>query len=135
MTGVSLHTIVDHPPDAEVLLRAWADALRQRLADLERGGIAGLIGDWRRRSVGLGLPVTVAGASGSFGGIAIDVADDGALLVDSDGEIHHVLAGDVHLAPIHRRPVSPRARVVPTGRATPTRMRTVTRNPARRPIR
>jgi len=99
VTGVSLHTIVDHPPDAEVLLRAWADALRQRLAGLERGGIAGLISDWRQCSVGLGLPVIVAGASGSFGGIAIDVADDGALVVDSGGEIHRVLAGDVHLAP------------------------------------
>ena len=99
VNGASLHTLVDHPPDAETLLLAWADALRRRLAGLERGGIAAVIGDWRSHSIGLGLPVTVAGASGSFEGVAIDVADDGALMVESGGEVRRVLAGDVHLMP------------------------------------
>jgi BirA family transcriptional regulator, biotin operon repressor / biotin---[acetyl-CoA-carboxylase] ligase len=99
VSGISLHALVEHPPDAEVLLFAWAGALRRRLAGLERAGIASVIGDWRAHSIGLGLPVTIVSASGSFEGVAIDVADDGALLVDSAGEVHRVLAGDVHLIP------------------------------------
>jgi BirA family transcriptional regulator, biotin operon repressor / biotin---[acetyl-CoA-carboxylase] ligase len=96
--GISLHTIVEHAPDAEALLLGWADALRVRIASLERGGIAAVVAHWRRHSTGLGLSVTVVSASGSFAGVALDVADDGALLVASDGEVHRVLAGDVHLS-------------------------------------
>jgi BirA family transcriptional regulator, biotin operon repressor / biotin---[acetyl-CoA-carboxylase] ligase len=98
VAGVSLHSVVDRPPDSEALLVAWADALWHRLASLDRGGISALISDWRRHAIGLGVPVTVSSASGSFGGVAIDVADDGALLVDSGGKVHRVLAGDVHLS-------------------------------------
>jgi BirA family transcriptional regulator, biotin operon repressor / biotin---[acetyl-CoA-carboxylase] ligase len=99
VAGVSLHTLVAHPPDAETLLRAWGDALWRRLDALERGGIAAVVGDWRRHAVGLGMPVSVESAAGVIAGVAIDVADDGALLVASDGEVHRLLAGDVHLTP------------------------------------
>jgi len=95
--GVSLHTIVERPPDAEILLLEWGDALRGRIAELEKGGIAAVVADWRRHSVGLGQPVTVESASGTLEGLAVDVADDGALLVASDAGIQRVLAGDVHL--------------------------------------
>jgi BirA family transcriptional regulator, biotin operon repressor / biotin---[acetyl-CoA-carboxylase] ligase len=95
--AVSLHTLVDRPPDAEALLLEWGEALGVRLATLEDLGIAGILGDWRRSSVGLGGPVTVLGPAGSVEGIAIDVDDDGALLVDANGEMQRFLAGDVHL--------------------------------------
>jgi BirA family biotin operon repressor/biotin-[acetyl-CoA-carboxylase] ligase len=94
--AVSLHALVEHPPDAEVLLLAWGDALRGRFAELE-GGVPAVVAGWRQHSIGLGSPVTVQSASGILEGIAVDVADDGALLVASDGAIHRVLAGDVHL--------------------------------------
>jgi BirA family transcriptional regulator, biotin operon repressor / biotin---[acetyl-CoA-carboxylase] ligase len=95
--GVSLHTLVAKPPVAEVLLLAWGGALRGRVAELELGGIAAVVGGWRQHATGLGQPVTVESASGTLHGIAVDVADDGALLVASDGEVHRVFAGDVHL--------------------------------------
>jgi BirA family biotin operon repressor/biotin-[acetyl-CoA-carboxylase] ligase len=97
--GLSLHSLVHHPPDAETLLRAWVDALWRRLAALEQGGIAAVVGDWRRHAVGLGMAVRVQSSAGVITGVAIDVADDGALLVASDGNVHRVLAGDVHLTP------------------------------------
>jgi BirA family biotin operon repressor/biotin-[acetyl-CoA-carboxylase] ligase len=95
--GISLHDVVEHPPDAELLFRAWIDALWARLAVLERGGVAAIVADWRTVAVGLGRPVTVRSAAGVLDGVAVDVDDDGALLVQSDGTLHRVLAGDVHL--------------------------------------
>jgi BirA family transcriptional regulator, biotin operon repressor / biotin---[acetyl-CoA-carboxylase] ligase len=95
--AVSLHSLVADPPDAEVLLRAWSTALVSQLAALESGGIPAIAAGWRAHAVGLGEPVIVHAPSGSFEGIAVDIADDGALLVESDGEVRRVLAGDVHL--------------------------------------
>jgi BirA family transcriptional regulator, biotin operon repressor / biotin---[acetyl-CoA-carboxylase] ligase len=95
--AVSLHTLVADPPHAEVLLRAWSTALAPHLAALERSGVPAIAAAWRANAVGLGEPVTVHTPSGSFEGIAMDIADDGALLVQSDGEVRRVLAGDVHL--------------------------------------
>jgi BirA family biotin operon repressor/biotin-[acetyl-CoA-carboxylase] ligase len=97
VAGVSLHTLVAHPPGAETLLRAWGDALWRRLETLEQGGVAAVVGDWRRHAAGLGMSVSVQSGAGVMAGVAIDVADDGALLVASGGEVHRVLAGDVHL--------------------------------------
>jgi BirA family transcriptional regulator, biotin operon repressor / biotin---[acetyl-CoA-carboxylase] ligase len=96
--AVSLHVLVEHAPDAEVLLLAWGNALQARMAELEVGGVPAVVAAWRQHSVGLGSGVTVESASGTLEGVAVDVADDGALLVaSSDGQVHRVLAGDVHL--------------------------------------
>jgi BirA family biotin operon repressor/biotin-[acetyl-CoA-carboxylase] ligase len=95
--AVSLHTLVASPPKAEDLLVAWGQALGDRIASLERGGIGALLDDWRRSAVGLGGAVTVHAAGSTIEGIAVDVGDDGALLVESSGRVHRFLAADVHL--------------------------------------
>jgi BirA family biotin operon repressor/biotin-[acetyl-CoA-carboxylase] ligase len=95
--AVSLHALVEHPPGPEVLLLAWGNALRARIAELEVGGVAAVVAGWRQHSVGLGSHVTVESASGILEGVAVDIADDGARLVVSVGDIQRVLAGDVHL--------------------------------------
>ncbi|HEY6470916.1 MAG TPA: biotin--[acetyl-CoA-carboxylase] ligase [Candidatus Dormibacteraeota bacterium] len=95
--GISLHDVVERPPDAEALFRAWIDRLWVRLATLERGGIPAVVADWRAVALGLGQPVTVRSAAGTLEGIAVDVEDDGALLVRSGDDVHRVLAGDVHI--------------------------------------
>lgn len=97
--AVSLHTLVASPPAADVLLMAWGAELGSRIAVLEQGGISPLLTDWRRVAVGLGGPVTVHGPSGIVAGVALDVGDDGALLVEASGRTHRFLAGDVHLVP------------------------------------
>jgi BirA family biotin operon repressor/biotin-[acetyl-CoA-carboxylase] ligase len=102
-TGISLRSLVDEPPDAAMLLLAWAAALRRRLAVLESEGMAAMVADWRHHAVGLGNLVSVTSPTGSFDGLAVDVADDGALLVNSGGTVRRVLAGDVHL---HRGPAT-----------------------------
>ena len=95
--AVSLHTLVEHAPAADDLLIRWSDALALRIAILERGGIGAILGDWRRCAVGLGEAVSVAGPAGVIDGVAIDVGEDGALLVEASGQKHRFLAGDVHL--------------------------------------
>jgi biotin-(acetyl-CoA carboxylase) ligase len=39
----------------------------------------------------------VRGPAGTVAGVALDVAEDGALLVEASGQVHRFLAGDVHL--------------------------------------
>ncbi len=82
---------------AEDLLVRWSDALADRIATLERGGIGAILGDWRRCAVGLGEAVSVAGPAAFIEGVAVDVGEDGALLVEASGQTHRFLAGDVHL--------------------------------------
>ena len=96
--AVSLHSLVAAPPAPEDLLMLWGAALGVRIAALERGGIGAILGDWRDRAVGLGEEVSVTGPSGVVHGLAVDVDDDGALVVEASGRRHRFLAGDVHLA-------------------------------------
>jgi BirA family transcriptional regulator, biotin operon repressor / biotin---[acetyl-CoA-carboxylase] ligase len=97
VAGVSLHRLTANPPDAETLLTGWAAALGNRITALEAGGIGAILEDWRGSAVGLGGPVSVRGATGVVDGVALDVADDGALVVEASGQTHRFLAGDVHL--------------------------------------
>ena len=94
-----------HPPAAETLLIAWIDALSDRTARLSSAaGSPAIVDDWRHCAVGIaraGDASTRPG--GSFEGIAVDVGDDGALLVESAGEVRRVLAGDVHLGSVATR--------------------------------
>ena len=82
---------------AEELLVTWWAALGARIATLEQGGIGAILGDWRGCAVGLGEPVSVHGPAGIVNGVAVDVGDDGALIVEASGRLHRFLAGDVHL--------------------------------------
>jgi len=95
--GISLHELVNDPPDAETLFMAWMDALWSRLVALERGGVPAIVAEWRRVAIGLGQAVTVRNAAGTLDGVAVDVEDDGALLVRSGDGLHRVLAGEVHI--------------------------------------
>jgi BirA family biotin operon repressor/biotin-[acetyl-CoA-carboxylase] ligase len=97
--GESLHRLLAPapPPDPELLLTAVLDALWPRLAMLEDRGIGALLPDWRSRAAGMGGAIVADTGSGQIRGIAVDVAEDGALLVQTDGGIQRLVAGDVHL--------------------------------------
>jgi BirA family transcriptional regulator, biotin operon repressor / biotin---[acetyl-CoA-carboxylase] ligase len=54
---------------------------------------------WRQAAVTLGKPVTVKRGAGEISGLALDVAPDGALLVEKPGgEIERVISGEIHEA-------------------------------------
>jgi len=99
VAGASLHTLVGREVDWEEALAALLPALAGRCAELYRGGVAATVAAWRQRSVTLGRRVAVDTPGGRVEGLAVDVAEDGALLLqpDSGGEPLRLLAGDVHL--------------------------------------
>ena len=62
-------------------------------------GFGALMDKWRSLSVTLGQEINVIGINESFSGKAIDIDDDGALLVETEGAMRRVLAGDVSIRP------------------------------------
>jgi BirA family transcriptional regulator, biotin operon repressor / biotin---[acetyl-CoA-carboxylase] ligase len=99
--GASLHRLVAPaaPPPADTLLAALLEALGERLARLDREGLAAQLPEWRARAAGLGAAVTAVSAAGTVSGVAVDVDEQGALLVEAPSGVVRLLAGDVHLGP------------------------------------
>ena len=52
---------------------------------------------------GVNQHIRVIGTNEVLEGIAVDIDDDGALLVNIDGQITRVLAGDVSIRPLQNR--------------------------------
>jgi BirA family biotin operon repressor/biotin-[acetyl-CoA-carboxylase] ligase len=74
----------------EELLAACLDGYAARLADL-----AGTRRDYRQRLATIGRRVRVERADATLVGIAIDIDESGRLLVDVDGDVQSISAGDV----------------------------------------
>lgn len=79
------------------LVGGLLDALHAGLLEFSAGGVRPLLAAWRRLDSLAGSPVEVTLGSESFTGVARGVADDGALLVERDGTVVPVVAGDVTL--------------------------------------
>ena len=81
--------------------QAVLEALDELCIVLEEDGFAPIIARWREYAVTLGQEVHVIGAIGkdSFDGRAVDIDEEGALLVEAEGGVRRVLAGDVSIRP------------------------------------
>ena len=81
--------------------QAVLEALDELCIVLEEDGFAPIIARWREHAVTLGQEVHVIGAIGkdSFDGRAVDIDEEGALLVETEGGVRRVLAGDVSIRP------------------------------------
>ena len=66
-------------------------------------GFAPILDEWRKYSITLNQHIRVIGTNEVLEGIAVDIDDDGALLVNIDGQIKRVLAGDVSIRPVQNR--------------------------------
>jgi BirA family transcriptional regulator, biotin operon repressor / biotin---[acetyl-CoA-carboxylase] ligase len=97
--GASLHHLAGRRVPRDEALAALLTSLGRRCADLAAHGVAATVAAWRERAVGLGAEVEVATPHGLVRGLAVDVGEDGALLVDTGDTVVAVLAGDVHLLP------------------------------------
>jgi BirA family biotin operon repressor/biotin-[acetyl-CoA-carboxylase] ligase len=58
-----------------------------------------MLDEWRELSVTLGQTVDIIGASEKSSGLAVDIDKDGALLVEIEGRIEKIIAGDVSIRP------------------------------------
>ncbi|MGM0447372.1 MAG: biotin--[acetyl-CoA-carboxylase] ligase [Methanobacteriota archaeon] len=81
---------------APVDRRRFAATLLERYADLTASPAAldGILSAWRKRASTLGRRVRVEAADGVVEGTAVDVAEPGALVVDTDEGRRRVHAGD-----------------------------------------
>ncbi len=62
-------------------------------------GFAAVLDEWRRYTITLGRVVNVIGVKETFYGSAVDIDEDGALLIETSEGIRKVLAGDVSIRP------------------------------------
>ena len=100
-TAASLRQLRGAEVDREDLLDALLVSLGPRVAALSSvPGRAQLAHDLRGRCTTVGQTVRVVLADESFVGTATSVTDDGHLVVDADGTLRTVVAGDV----VHLRP-------------------------------
>jgi BirA family biotin operon repressor/biotin-[acetyl-CoA-carboxylase] ligase len=83
--------------------------LQEILVELEREyhnviqhGFTQMLNEWRELSVTLGQTVDVIGGSKQFSGLAVDIDNDGTLLVETEGGIEKIIAGDVSIRPGHK---------------------------------
>ncbi|HEY6414865.1 MAG TPA: hypothetical protein VIX41_01465, partial [Acidimicrobiales bacterium] len=84
------------------LLVAFLRRLDQRYAALVRSDVAELRAEWRRRSATLGRRVRVDLGADDVEGTAVDVTDEGHLVVATlEGDRRIIAVGDV----VHLRPV------------------------------
>jgi len=81
------------------LLNAVLVELEQGYKDVIERGFSEMLGEWRGFSVTLGKNVNVVGSGREFSGMAVDIDNDGALLVQTEEALERVLAGDVSIRP------------------------------------
>lgn len=79
---------------AAVVLNKW----EENYQDFLQGGFSRIKPRWKEYTVNLGADVTVNTLQGVIQGRAVDIDDEGMLLVeDSEGIMHKIVAGDVSL--------------------------------------
>ncbi|HEV2071400.1 MAG TPA: biotin--[acetyl-CoA-carboxylase] ligase [Acidimicrobiales bacterium] len=109
--AVHLEDLAGRPVDRDELLAAWLVHLDERYPTPSEAGA--LLDDYRRRCTTLSRTVRVELEGAIFEGRAVDVTEDGHLLVNTVGGTRDVAAGDV----VHLRP----AEATGPGRSPPDR--------------
>lgn len=88
-TSVLLET--GRAPERDAVLEALLESFERWRGRLERDGFAAVRDAWRARTETLGRRVRVEGISGT----AVDIGEDGALLVDEGGRVRRVIVGEL----------------------------------------
>lgn len=98
--ATDLVTLAGHAPSRLALVAALLEEGIQAMQQFEREGFAPFAATWREADALAGLPVHLHGAQGlPAEGIARGIADDGALLVEHEGTVHRLIAGEVSVRP------------------------------------
>ncbi len=83
--------------ERNALVAALVNALHTSLLTFVQGGLQDALAAWRRSDYLSGRPVFVTSGTETLRGVARGISDDGALLVETEGRILPVMAGDVTL--------------------------------------
>ena len=99
--AVAINQVVGTPVDREDVLIALLSALGPRYLALCAGDRTGLLDEWRARSATLGRRVRVELGQHDVEGLAVDLTEDGHLVVEThEGKRRTFAVGDV----VHLRP-------------------------------
>jgi BirA family biotin operon repressor/biotin-[acetyl-CoA-carboxylase] ligase len=94
------------PPPREALVAALLEQNVALLRDYPHDGFAAALDEYQAADALLGRPVRVLGATGAQlgNGIARGVDAAGALLVEQDGQIQRIIAGEISVRPDDEEP-------------------------------
>lgn len=98
-TATSLSAALNRPVERAALLCALLAELEDKYEQVLREGFDGVLMEWRSWSITLGEMVEITSNDTGYGGKAIDIDEDGALLVETTAGLRRVMAGDVSLRP------------------------------------
>lgn len=96
-TATSLAVVCGHPVSRIELLSVILAELEAVYTEVKKFGFGPVLDAWRAQSLTLGRNVNVHGIDRNFSGEAVDIDDDGALLVKTPQGIERVMAGDVSI--------------------------------------
>lgn len=97
--ATSLAIIKGEPVPRLALFVEILTALEEVYFDVLLNGFDETLREWRKYAVTLGQEVSVVGINETFNGTAVDIDEDGALLIDTAEGYRRVLAGDVSIRP------------------------------------
>ena len=100
--ATSISQIAGHEVSRLGLLTKILYHLEQLYIISQNEGFAAIFDEWRKYSITLNQNIRVIGTNEVLEGIAVDIDEDGALLVNIDGQIKRVLAGDVSIRPVNK---------------------------------
>lgn len=93
---LSLETKLGQKIRLEELFRALLEKLEDIYHRFLKTDFTLILGEWKKHARFLGHEVEVTSGSGKLRGLAVDVDDDGSLIIKTrDGTIKHVLVGDI----------------------------------------
>lgn len=82
----------------DLLIRVL-ECLEELYLAVKESGFEAVLAAWRRESITLGRMINVIAPDKSYQGKAVNIDSDGALLVETEGGMERVLAGDVSIRP------------------------------------
>lgn len=97
--ATSVEAELGKPFDRLALLSAVCEETERAYEQMLQEGFAPILDEWKQYSVTLGQAVRVIAPDETYEGRAIDIDEDGSLLVATETEIKTVLAGDVSIRP------------------------------------
>ena len=97
--GISLQSIKGERLARVPLFAEILNAMDELYCEVLEHGFSKVLDEWRKYSVTLGREINVIGVKETYAGVAADIDEDGALLVDTPKGRTRVLAGDVSIRP------------------------------------
>jgi BirA family biotin operon repressor/biotin-[acetyl-CoA-carboxylase] ligase len=95
-TAISLAQAVGSTFSRLDLLKAWLEEFEDLYERFLNQGFSEILAEWKRHTITLGRPVTVRQGPREISGQAVDVAPDGALLIQiPGGEMVRVTSGEI----------------------------------------